>query len=77
MLYIRYEIIRYQRKGVKVWVHSLLLLLTYAPSEADGIVFLGCLRTFRVLRISSIWRPITEHSPQGSCLRVFKELTNI
>lgn len=65
------------RKGVKMWVSNLLLLLTYATSEADGIVFLGCLRTFRVPHISSIWRPITEHSPQGSCLSVFKWMNNI
>lgn len=53
------------------------IIPTYATSEADGIVFLGCLRTFRVLRISSIWRPITEHSPQGASLRVFKWMNNI
>ena len=60
-----------------MWVSSLLLLPTYATSEADGIVFLGYLRTFRVPRTSSIWRPITEHSPQDSCLSVLKWMNNI
>lgn len=65
------------RKEVKMWGSNLLLLPTYATSEADGIVFGGHLRTLRVPRISSIWRPITEHSPWGSCLSIFKWMNNI
>lgn len=36
-------------KGGKMWVSNLLLLPTYATSKADGIVFLGRLRTLECL----------------------------
>lgn len=38
--------------------------LTCVTSEADGTAFWGCARAFRALPVGSVWRLITEHSPQ-------------